>query len=245
MRRVLAVLAAAAALAGCGHKSSQPDQPGTPAQRAKERDTQAELRSALARRALRDARRARGLGVRDVHYEVERADVRADRATLKVRLAYGVRGIRSEFGSPRTAELRRRGEHWSVTRIGSQRQRAPWEVGRYRRATTPHFVVWTPKAIDPAAGGLTTALEQGYDRMRGVLAAGRLRKRYLVVVAADASEARRMTSAIRGLESLTALTDTEVHQEGPSERVKSLASQRLIVVWPAFAAAGPEAQLTV
>jgi hypothetical protein len=164
---------------------------------------------------------------------------------LRVRLAYGVRGIRGDFGSPRTAELQRSGTRWRVTRIRSRRQRAPWEVTRYRRATTPHFVLWTPRAIDPAAGGLTAALEQGYDRMRGVLAAGRLRRRYLVVIAADSGDARKMTSAIRGLESLTALTDTEVHQEGPAERVRSLASQRLIVVWPAFAAAGPEAQLTV
>jgi hypothetical protein len=81
--------------------------------------------------------------------------------------------------------------------------------------------------------------------MRGVLARGRLERRYLVVVAADPARARRITSAIRGLESLTALTDTEVHQEGAAERVKSVASQRLIVVWPAFTSAGPDAQVTV
>jgi hypothetical protein len=208
-------------------------------------DTERELREALAVRARRDARRARGLGIRDVHYVIGEGDVDDSRATLRVRLTYGVRGVAGSFASPRTLEMQRSGGRWRVSRQRSRRQRAPWEVGRFRRVSTSHFVVWAPRSVDPVAGGLTDALEAGYERVRGVIAKGHLRRRYLVVVAGDAAQARRITSAIRGLSSLTALTDTEVRQAGPAQRVRSVASQRLLVLWPAFTALPPESQQIV
>ena len=94
-------------------------------------------------------------------------------------------------------------------------------------------MILAPTAL--VVDGLPEALEDGYARMRDVLAAGTLRGRYLVVVAGDPAQARQMTSGIRGVATLAAISDTAVHEEGPAERVASVASQRLLVVWPAFA----------
>ncbi len=94
-------------------------------------------------------------------------------------------------------------------------------------------MILAPTAL--VVDGLPEALEDGYARMRDVLAAGTLRSRYLVVVAGDPAQARQMTSGIRGVATLAAISDTAVHEEGPAERVSSVASQRLLVVWPAFA----------
>jgi hypothetical protein len=97
-----------------------------------------------------------------------------------------------------------------------------------------------PEGLDP--GPLPAALEDGYERMRAALPTGRLRHRYLVVVARDADRARRLTGRIGGLSGLTALTDTEVSQVGPEKRVTSVASQRLLVIWPNFVPLAPDAQ---
>jgi hypothetical protein len=61
-------------------------------------------------------------------------------------------------------------------------------------------------------------------------------------VARDARVGRRMTSRIRGVAGLTALTDTQVTQTGSAERVVSVKSQRLLVLWPAFTGLDAEQQ---
>ena len=71
--------------------------------------------------------------------------------------------------------------------------------------------------------------------MGDVLVKGVLRRRYLVVVAADAAQARQMTTGIRGVATLAAISDSAVREEGPADRVVQVASQRLLVVWPSFA----------
>ena len=76
--------------------------------------------------------------------------------------------------------------------------------------------------------------------MREVLAPGRLRRRYLVVVAGDDAQARRMTDGIRGVADLAALSDSAVRETGAAEQVAKVSSQRLLVVWPAFSALGDE-----
>jgi hypothetical protein len=89
-----------------------------------------------------------------------------------------------------------------------------------------------------AAAGLPAALADGYAGFAAALPNARLRRRYLVVVAGTAVAARRLTEAIRGVESLAAVSDTAVRETGPAERVREVISQRLLVVWPAFAALG-------
>ena len=71
--------------------------------------------------------------------------------------------------------------------------------------------------------------------MGEVLVKGVLRRRYLVVVAGDAAQARQMTTGIRGVATLAAISDSAVREKGPADRVVQVASQRLVVVWPSFA----------
>jgi hypothetical protein len=70
--------------------------------------------------------------------------------------------------------------------------------------------------------------------MRDLLARGRLRRRYLVVVAADEAQALALTSRIRGVETLAALSDASLLQEGPARRTSTVISLRLLVMWSAF-----------
>jgi hypothetical protein len=62
----------------------------------------------------------------------------------------------------------------------------------------------------------------------------RLRRRYLVLVAADADQARALTTQIRGVDALAALADAVVIQEGPAQRTERVVSLRLLVVWTAY-----------
>ena len=185
---------------------------------------------------------ARPLGVRDVALTAEDVQLAGRRARLKVRLAYGVKGVRGSFGGVRTERARRTASGWRLTGLAGTRDRQPWEADAYARTATTHFVIWMPAGLDP--GPLPAALEQGYGLMRKALSALRLRRRYLVVVARDAAHARTLTRQIAGLDGLTALTDTEVRQTGDAERVTSVASQRLLVVWPNFVSLDGERQTT-
>jgi hypothetical protein len=196
-------------------------------------------------RDRRSARRVRGLGVYRVALRADGGDVRLNRLQLRGQLAYRVRGIAGEFRAGQRLTIVWTGKDWRVRSARARRGRVPWEVTAQRRVRSRHFVVWAPRSIDVRGGGLVESLEAGYAQMRDVLARGRLRRRYLVVVAGTAGQARALTAEIRGIASLAAITDTEVRQEGDAERVVEIASQRLVVVWPAFRAVGPEAQRTV
>lgn len=191
------------------------------------------------------ARRVRGLGVHRVRLAAAGGDVRSDRLRLRAQLTYAVRGISGRFAASQQLTIRWTGRDWRVAAASARRGRVPWEVAPLRRVRTPHFVIWAPRAVEVGDAGLPDALESGYQRMREVLATGRLRRRYLVVVAGDARQARALTAQIRGVASLAAITDTEVRQEGPAERVVEVASQRLVVIWPSFNSIGPEARGTV
>jgi hypothetical protein len=252
-----AAVAIALALAGCGDGASGPG--GTPAQgtgRPAPPSPDAQLQALLDRRAgalqagdarryaatatgaqrardRRAARNARGLPLRAVRLTAARIDVDGRRAVLAVRASYAVEGVRGRFAAPRTLHATRTGRGWRIRSETSRRRHHPWEVARFTARRSEHFTVLAPAAL--ATDGLTGALEAGYARMRDVLASGRLRRRYLVVVAADASQARRMTAGIRGVATLAAISDTAVREQGVAERVVDVASQRLLVIWPAFA----------
>ena len=243
MRR-LAVAALVLALAGCGEKR-EPDVPGAadPAATARPPSDGELIRRVLARRRAPAA--ARRLGVRDFRYELVTLDLDGTRARALVRVAYRVRGIAGRFTTQRPLQLRRRDGRWRITDEGGRRRRQPWEIDRYDRRRTEHFVLFVPRGLDPEAAGLTSALEDGYARMRDVLSAGRLRRRYLVVITRDADRTRRLTSRITGLESLAALTDTEVRETGSAQEVQEVVSQRLIVVWPALIETDQERRGTV
>jgi hypothetical protein len=189
------------------------------------------------------ARNARGLGLRDVELAVDSSEVSDRRATLRVRALYGVRGVRGRFVTARKIRARRTGAGWRVVSESSPRERHPWELGRVQARRSQHFVVLGPQGLD--LGTLLAALEGGYDRMGEVLRKPRLRERYLVVVAGGAQAARSLTESIRGVESLAAISDAEVQETGPAQRVSAVVSQRLVVVWPPFSTLDAEGQQRV
>ena len=240
MRRWAPLALALVLLAGCGGGTRpQPSPTPTATQTPRPPSDDELLQRALDRRGARE--RPQGLGVRDVGYRLDQEAVDGRRAELTAHMTYGVAGVAGSFGGDVRLRARRVGGSWRVARTpASRRGRPPWTVDDYVRVSSGHFVVWMPRGLDPT--GLTAALADGYTRMRRTLRDGTLRRRYLVVVARDAARAERLTSEIRGLDGLTALTDTEVRLAGPAERVIGVASQRLLVVWPSFTALTPEQQ---
>ena len=272
MRRRSACAAAAATaacglalLAGCAGGSAGPG--GTPAQgtdpppspevqlealldrRAKALEAGSARRfaaTAMGRQRTRDRRtalNARALPLQGVRLTAGRIDVDGSRAVLQVRSSYAVKGIRGRFDAPRTLRARRTGEGWRIRSETSGRRRHPWEVARSAAQRSAHFTIFAPATL--ATDGLADALEAGYARMREILVSGRLRRRYLVVVAGDAAQARRMTAGIRGVATLAAISDTSVRERGLAERVVSVASQRLLVIWPSFGPLDPDARQRV
>jgi hypothetical protein len=267
-RGAAAVLAAGALLAGCSDGGPKPS-PGSPAQgtqRPKPPSDQAQLQALLDRRARalqrgssrryaatatgaqraadrRTAANAHGLPLAGVRLQAVKIDVHGRRAVLEVRSSYAIKGIHGRFEARRTLRAAKTRDGWRVRSVASRRQQHPWEVARFAAQRTEHFTILAPAAIDTS--GLADALEGGYARMRDILAKGRLRRRYLVVVACDAAQARRMTSGIRGVATLAAISDSAVREEGAAERVATVTSQRLLIVWPEFAPLDPEGRLRV
>jgi hypothetical protein len=257
-----AAVALAGALAGCGDGAA-PSEPGGSPARGTDAPTgpsaEEQLQRLLDRRAAAleagrprayaatatgprraedraAARNARGLRLRDVRLSAEEVRVDGGRAVLSVRSGYGVAGVRGRFDAERRIQATRTSAGWRVRSEASRRQLHPWEVGPVTELRSPHFVVLAPAGAPVAELGLVDALEAGYAQMGDVLTAGTLRRRYLVVVAGDARQARRMTEGIRGVASLSAISDTAVREEGAAERVVEVSSQRLLIVWPAWSA---------
>ena len=109
------------------------------------------------------------------------------------------------------------GEHWRIVREHGGRGVPPWEVGDFAERRTKHFVVLAPPTA--SVDDILASLESGYGTIRGVLAQGRVRRRYLVVVAGDATQARALTTEIRGVETLAAISDAAITESGrPSAR---------------------------
>ena len=271
--RALPILTALA-LAGCGgggggSAPGDPDRPGSPAEQGARPDgTATQLERLLARRAAalekgdagayaatatgrqrtrdrRAARNARPLRLRDVELVVRAADVRGASARLRVASLYGIRGIAGRFQSTRRVSAARTKVGWRVRSETSRRERHPWELGRFTRSRSRHFVVLAPSDIDVEAGGLLEDLETGYERLGEAFSQPKLRPRYLVLVAAGSGDARSLTQSISGVGNLAAISDTEVRERGAARQVASVASQRLVVVWSAFSSLDGEARTRV
>lgn len=192
-----------------------------------------------------DARDATALALRDVTLELRSATIEGNRARLRVLSTWGIRGVRGTFTGTRRMRAHRTAAGWRITRVAGSRGLPPWEVAEYAQHAGGHFVVLAPRGIDVTAAGLPVSLEAGYRAIRTALPKVRLLRRYLVVVAPDAAAAREMTLDIRGVEGLSAISDTAVREAGPARRVERVISQRLLVIWPAFAPAGRDEQRRV
>jgi hypothetical protein len=238
LRRAAPVALALVLLAGCGGSGPGPGPGPGPSATPRPPTDEELIARELERRAHGLELRVHGLGVRRPAYDVERLEVRGRRADVRARLSYRVAGVGGDFGSRRSLVAHRRGGRWRLSGPLGDRDAEPWEVDDYGRVRTPHFVIWAPDGIEPPVD----ALETGYERLGDALRGEDLERRYLVVLARDGDRARSITRRIEGLESLTALTDTQVSIGGPAERVREVRSQRLIIVASAFAQTDPASQ---
>jgi hypothetical protein len=255
-------------VAGCGGGDRSPrptETPGTPAERPGPSDVQqitdlldergaaleagerrayvATATGAQRRRDRIDARRARHLRFREVTLEADSVDVSGDRATVRVAAGYAIEGVRGTFEFERRLRAARTPEGWRVSAAAARRGRAPWEVDDLRERRTEHFVILAPP--DVPVDELVVALEDGYATMSELLSRGRLRRRYLVVVATGPQQARALTLEIRGVETLAALADASVIQNGPAGRTDKVVSMRMVVVWEPFATLDAEGRRRV
>jgi hypothetical protein len=192
---------------------------GTGAQRARDR---------LA------AARLRALHIRDLQVVTGDIAVHGTRARTRVAERYAVAGVPGRFEAVRPVSLVRRRGQWRVAPTVERRGLPPWDVAAFAYQRTPHFVLLAARGV--AVGDLTAALEAGYAAIRERLKTGRLERRYLVIAAADPAQARALTTQIRGVEGLAAVSDAAIDQQGPAEAVSRVVSLRLLVVASAFAA---------
>jgi hypothetical protein len=261
-------------LAGCGGGSDREPRPeaapGTPAQRVEgarvEPTPAVQIGSLLRERAAaleagnvaayaatgvgaqrardrRAARRAGRLELRDVELVPVSVDVDGRRATIRVDARFEYAGVRSTFHSQRRVTAVRVGGRWRVRAVRGERGLPPWEIAPFTERRSRHFVVLSPPGVP--AEQLVPDLENGYARMRDLLSRARLRRRYLVVVAGDAAQTRALTETIRGVETLTAISDASIRERGVEQRVTDVESVRLLVVWPAFSTLDPDGRQRV
>jgi surface antigen len=260
VRAGAALVVATCVLAGCGGGGAGTPTPGStrpPARQTPEPPSDEQLLDELLRDradALQDgdrhaflmtATRARrrvdrtgiaaaaALPLRAVDLEAGGMSVIGRRARAEVTVRYRIEGVRGTFQSTRLFAFVKRGGRWRVATVRGGRGRPPWEVGRFAVRRTRHFVVLAPPRA--AAGDLTAALENGYREMRSRLQLGRLRRRYLVIATADPDQTRALTSEIRGLASLVAISDATINERGRARAVSAVVSLRLLVVHSAFA----------
>jgi hypothetical protein len=262
-------LVALALIAGCGggdDPAPRPTEtPGTPAERplpsheeqvrtllddravaleaGDARAYAATATGAQRRRDRADARRARRLRLRKVELSADRVDVSGDRAAARVSATYAIGGVRGTFGVERRLRARRTADGWRVSAALGRRGLPPWEVDDFRERRTEHFIVLAPPEVP--VDELVVALEDGYSTMSELLTRGRLRRRYLVVVAAGPEQARALTEEIRGVETLAALADASVIQNGTAARTEKVVSLRLVVVWEPFSSLDAEGRRRV
>ncbi len=176
--------------------------------------------------------RAKRLHLRDVELDPGMIKVTGRRAVTKVEERYGMARIAGRFETTRQVRLRRTGKRWRVAAVKGQRGLPPWDVADFREHRTRHFVVLGPGRM--RVDSLLAALESGYAAMRTRLAQP-LRRRYLVIAAANAAQARALTSQIHGLSSLAAISDATISERGSAQAVSKVVSLRLLVVYSAYA----------
>jgi hypothetical protein len=255
--RAAAVLAALVMVAGCGgggHSATPTPSPGANGRAAQPPSDEQRIADVLRDRAealehgdrraylatstpaMRRAdslaiARAKRLQLRDVELDPGSMHVMGARAMIRVKERYGMARVAGRFDSTRHVVLRKRGGHWRVAAVAGGRGLPPWDVGDFRERWTRHFVVLGPAGMP--VGSLLTTLESGYAAMRTRLSQN-LRRRYLVIAAADPGQARRLTSQIHGLGGLAAISDATISERGPARAVAKVVSLRLLVVYSAY-----------
>jgi hypothetical protein len=167
-----------------------------------------------------------------VGLDPQEVEVRGRRARVRVIGGYEVAGVQGSYRAAHDVLAVRTRDGWRVRAVRGARGRPPWEIAAFDERRTRHFVVLAAPGVP--VDELLPALEAGYAQMRGQLRRGSLRRRYLVVVANDPGQVRRLTTAISGVESLAAISDAAIREQGPERRVSQVLSLRLLVLWPRF-----------
>jgi hypothetical protein len=188
------------------------------------------MRAADRRRVAR----LRGLRLASMRYVPTDVTFDRRRARIVAFETYRVRGVPDSLFSVRRTYRAAKGRNgWRLTgeRLGSERQ--PWELSRLRQERGRHFVIIAPRELGVATASLEPALERAYAALRRA-GLGRPAARYLVVVAKDTEEGKRLATHISGLESLVAVADTDVREEGIAQRPATIVSSRLILMWPTY-----------
>ena len=184
----------------------------------------------------------RELRLRDLVYSMDDVDFDSgSAATIKARLSYSVPNVPGSFTQARRLRAGRdETGHWAIrTDRPDGREHLPWEVAPIAVRRGVHFVIAHPSDVD--LGALPEQLERGYDAMAATLPV-KLARRYLVVIGANPGETEKLTSGILGLDTLAAVADSDVREEGSAKTVESVVSQRLVLIWSNFAGLEPAAQ---
>jgi hypothetical protein len=178
--------------------------------------------------------RLRSLPVRPFRYETGELSVSGERASIHTAERYRVRGVPgSLFTLRRRYAATKRDGRWRLTSERPGRERQPWELAPQRALRRRHFLVLAPRGVDPDAAGLPGALERAHRAVARAIP-GRIGSRYLVTVAASTAQARRLAGHIGGIESLVAVADSDVSEQGAARRPIDVISQRLVLIWPQY-----------
>jgi hypothetical protein len=173
------------------------------------------------------ARRSRALSLEQVRFVPDEVQTSGDRAKLEVTLSYRVRGMKRPFRTPRKLTMRRGAGGWRVTSDRPRREPLPWEVAPFAAHRTRHIVLLAPRGTD--TGPLRSGLERAYREIRRDLPSRDLPPSVLVIAAADARQAARLTGRIAG--GIVAISNVSVEWgPPPAAQVNRVLAQRLIVV---------------
>ena len=183
--------------------------------------------------------RARDLRLRDVGIDPGNIDVTGTRATTYACARPTASASCRELPDvpPRRPRQARAGTGgWRACGAGAGCRRGRSRAFAEHR--TRHFVLLAPASVP--VDELLAALEDGYTAIRSRLEGGRLRRRYLVIAAADAGQARALTEQIRGLETLAAISDASIIERGAAQAISRVVSLRLLVVYSAYSSESEE-----
>jgi hypothetical protein len=254
--RVFAVALAAVVVAGCGGGGGDDGAKATPTPTAttvssgaeEPRDDAADINALLRERATRlergasiagtsigrqrardrqAARRSRALSLEQVRFVADELQTAGERAKVEVVLSYRVRGMKRPFRTPRKVTMRRGTDGWRVTSDRPRREPLPWEVAPFAAHRTRHVVLLAPRGMD--TGPLRGGLERAYREIRRDLPSRDLPPSVLVIAAADARQAERLTGRIAA--GIVAISNVSVEWgPPPAAEVERVLAQRLIVV---------------
>ena len=193
------------------------------------------------RRDAADARRARRLGVRAVRVTDVGIRVRGRRAVVSARSSYRIDRVPGRWTYAHVLRLRQTAGGWRVTALIPRAPRPPWELAVYERFRTPRFTIFAPEGVDPQDAALGATLERAHAVIRRRLP-GRVERRYPVFIAADSRDMAALTSGIRDVGQLSAITDLSVRTTGEAQRVTSVLGVRILIPWPSFLTLSPDAR---